>query len=513
MLRKTYARTVFIGILGILSMTTENLHAQNSTSTVGSGGTSPKLGLFEGYGDIGTVKHAGSVVVDPSTKSYRIAGSGANMWFNRDELHYVWTKMSGDVSIAADIDWVGKGVDAHRKACLIIRQGLEPDSAYADAAVHGDGLTSLQYREVAGDITREVQANVSAPRRVRIEKEGDYLSMSVALGEGELESSGGSFKLPFSDPFYVGLGVCSHNSDVIETAIFSNVVIETLAPKPDSQKKLECTLETIPISSFDRRVVFHTQSHIEAPNWSPDGKSLIYNSGGLLYQIPVQGGTPQRIPTGFAKRINNDHGISPDGTRMVISDQTETGKSLIYALPIQGGVPRKITPLGPSYWHGWSPDGRTLAYCAERNGNYDIYTIPLEGGQEIRLTAAEGLDDGPDYSPDGKYIYFNSVRTGTMQIWRMNTDGSDQQQITTDELNDWFAHPSPDGKWLVYVTFGTDVPAHSHPPNKDVMLRLMNLETREVRVMAKLFGGQGTLNVPSWSPDSRRLAFVSYRLK
>lgn len=277
--------------------------------------------------------------------------------------------------------------------------------------------------------------------------------------------------------------------------------------------EVESALQTMAISSFERDTIYHTEDHIEAPNWSHDGKYLIYNSNGLLYKILAKGGRPELIPTDFAKRINNDHGISPDGKQLVISDQTETGKSMIYTLPINGGIPKKITPLGPSYWHGWSPDGKTLAYCAERNGNYDIYTIPADGGEEIRLTTTEGLDDGPDYSPDGKYIYFNSVRTGTMQIWRMKPDGSDQEQVTTDELNDWFAHPSPNGKWIVYVSFGTDVPADKHPANKNVQLRLMNLDTRKVQVMTKLFGGQGTINVPSWSPDSKKVAFVSYKLK
>ncbi|MBT8183256.1 MAG: PD40 domain-containing protein [Eudoraea sp.] len=276
---------------------------------------------------------------------------------------------------------------------------------------------------------------------------------------------------------------------------------------------IRSTLENIDIISLERSSIYKSESHIEAPNWSPDGKTLIYNSDGLLYKIPSKGGDPEIIPTDFAKRINNDHGISPDGTQLVISDQTENGKSLIYSLPIDGGVPRKITPIGPSYWHGWSPDGKTLAYCAERNGNYDVYTIPFEGGEETRLTTAEGLDDGPDYSPDGRFIYFNSERTGTMQIWRMRTDGSQQEQLTTDVYNDWFAHPSPNGKWIVYITFGTEVPANSHPANKDVMLRAMNLETGEIRVLAKLFGGQGTINVPSWSPDSKYVAFVSYELK
>ncbi|MEX0289708.1 MAG: TolB family protein [Flavobacteriaceae bacterium] len=287
----------------------------------------------------------------------------------------------------------------------------------------------------------------------------------------------------------------------------------TLTAQNVTKEMVSSKLETIDVFTLERQKVYETDTHIEAPNWHPNGDHLVYNSNGLLYTIKIEEGIPKLIPTSFAKKINNDHGISPDGTQMVISDQTETGKSLIYSLPVEGGNPKKITSLGPSYWHGWSPDGKTLAYCAERNGNYDIYTIPFEGGKETRLTTTEGLDDGPDYSPDGKYIYFNSERSGTMQIWRMKTDGSDPEQITLDKYHDWFAHPSPDGHWIVYVSFGTDVPSNSHPPNKEVMLRIMDLKTKKVNVLAKLFGGQGTINVPSWSPDSKKVAFVSYHLK
>jgi len=480
---------------------------------LGSCNNEPDLGIFTGSGDIGEVGQKGSVEFSPSDSSYTLSGSGTNMWFDSDQFHYVWKQIGGDVTIEADIAWIGEGVDAHRKACLVIRQDLDTSAIYADAAVHGDGLTSLQYRETAGGVTREVQSNVESPGRVRLEKIGDYISMSVALANEDFTPSGGSFKLQFQEPFYIGLGVCAHNNEVLETAVFSNVRITVPASVPDSLKEVESTLETIAIASFDRKVVYHAKGRFEAPNWTPDGNTLIYNSGGLLYKIPVEGGIPEVIPTDFAQRINNDHGISPDGTQLVISDGTEEGRSIIYTLPIEGGKPQRVTALGPSYWHGWSPDGQTLVYCAARNGNYDVYAIPVKGGQEVRLTTAEGLDDGPEYSPDGQYIYFNSVRTGTMQIWRMKPDGTEQEQITTDEYNDWFAHPSPDGRWIVYVTFGTDVPAGSHPPNKHVMLRLMNLETREVSVMAKIFGGQGTINVPSWSPDSEHVAFVSYQLR
>ena len=305
----------------------KNLACCTSVLIFATCNTAPDLGIFAGNTDIGAVNHAGSVEYNRADGSYTLSASGTNMWFNEDELHYVWKKMSGDLSIAADIEWVGDGVDPHRKACLIIRQSLEPGSAYADAVIHGDGLTSLQYRDVTGGATREVQAALSAPRRIRLEKEGDYLSMSAAFAGEELAAAGGAFKLAFSEPFYVGLGLCAHNNAVIEKAVFSDVVIETIAPKADSLKKVASTLETIAIASFDRRVVYHTDVLIEAPNWSP-GQTLIFNSSGLLYKIPVAGGEPELIPTGFARRINNDHGISPDGSQMVISDATETGSSL-----------------------------------------------------------------------------------------------------------------------------------------------------------------------------------------
>jgi hypothetical protein len=469
------------------------------------------LGLFAAHGDVGAVGLQGAVLYDSKAGTYTVTGSGANMWFSTDAFHFVWKEASGDVSLAADIRFVGAGVNPHRKAALLIRQGLEPDAAYADAVVHGDGLTSIQYREERGGETREIQSNLKGPRRLRIEKEGDYVSLSVAAEGEPLRPAGGSFRIRLAGPFLVGLGVCSHDNAVSETAVFSNVEITTGARPSTGEPMLESTLETIAIDSKDRRVVRTAAEHFEAPNWSRDGRELIYNSGGLLHAIPVGGGAPRRIDTGFATKCNNDHGLSPDGSALAISDQSRgEGKSLIYVLPAAGGVPRLVTPRGPSYWHGWSPDGKTLAYCAERGGEYDVYTIPVEGGEERRLTTAKGLDDGPDYSPDGRFIYFNSDRTGTMQVWRMRTDGSEQQQLTSDGYADWFPHPSPDGKWVAFLSYEKDV--KGHPANKDVALRMIPAEGGAPQVLARLFGGQGTINVPSWSPDGTHLAFVSYRL-
>jgi len=334
--------------------------------------------------------------------------------------------------------------------------------------------------------------------------------MLVAQEGEKLQQSGATIRLQFTDPVYVGLGVCAHDNTALEKARFEQVELASSPRQANAKPALHSTLETVSIASKDRRVVYHTTDHIEAPNWSKDGTSLVYNSKGLIYRLALKGGNPEPIDTGFARKCNNDHGLSPDGTQLVISDQTREGKSLIYILPATGGTPRQVTTLGPSYWHGWSPDGSTLAYCAERNGEFDVYTIPVEGGQETRLTTANGLDDGPEYSPDGSYIYFNSERSGLMQIWRMKPDGSGQEQVTNDEFNNWFAHPSPDGKWLVFLSYDKEV--KGHPANQPVKLRLMPVGGGPVQELARLFGGQGTINVPSWSPDSKQVAFVSYEL-
>jgi Tol biopolymer transport system component len=468
------------------------------------------VGIFEAHGDIGTVLHPGSITFDRVAKSYTVSASGENMWFAKDAFHFAWKKVTGDCALAADIAFVGKGTDPHRKACLMLRQSLDADAAYVDAAIHGDGLTSLQFRDAKGGATHEVQANVSAPVRLRIEKRGKYALMYLAAKGEELKFSGAAVRLALDEPFYVGIGVCAHNKDVVEKAVFSNVeLIATLTTS--SKPVLYSTLETQSMASTDRRVVHVTPTRIEAPNWLRDGKTLIYNSGGRLYRIPIAGGKPEAIDTGFANRCNNDHGVSPDGKLLVLSDQSQGKRqSLIYTLPVAGGKPKLVTPNGPSYWHGWSPDGNTLAYCAERNGEFDVYTIPADGGEEKRLTTAKGLDDGPEYSPDGKYIYFNSDRTGRMQIWRMKTDGSDQEQVFEDDFNNWFPHLSPDGRQMVFLSYDNDV--KGHPADKDVTLRRMALDTKKIDVIGQFLGGQGTINVPCWSPDGKRIAFVTYQL-
>ncbi|RTE10637.1 TolB family protein [Paenibacillus whitsoniae] len=289
-------------------------------------------------------------------------------------------------------------------------------------------------------------------------------------------------------------------------------------PRQAEVRQVISYLEEVDVQTGEREVLAQFDDLIEAPNWTSDGRRLIYNSRGRLYSFDLAARQSTRIDSGFANACNNDHVLSPDpdNTLIAVSHQTaEDGLSRIYVLPLAGGKPTLITPMAPSYLHGWSPDGLELAYCAERNGNYDIYTIPVDGGVERQLTDVPGLNDGPEYAPDGRHIWFNSTRSGLMQVWRMGTDGSEPTQMTWDEdSNSWFPHLSPDGSMVAYLAYRKgDVAPNAHPPNKNVEIRLMPSSGGPYRTLVQLFGGQGTINVNSWSPDGRKLAFVSYQLK
>jgi Tol biopolymer transport system component len=237
---------------------------------------------------------------------------------------------------------------------------------------------------------------------------------------------------------------------------------------------------------------------------------------GSLYKIPVTGGQPEKLNTGTANRLNNDHGISFDGKLLAISHSRQGmqgGGSTVYILPLEGGEPKMITDRTPSYFHGWASNNREVYYVAQRDTSiYNVYKCDINGGKEVQLTFNKSNHvDGPEGSPDGKYIYFNGSMTGTMQLWRMKPDGSDQEQLTFDDENNWFPHISPDNKWIAYISFPNNIPPDSHPAYKRVSLKIMPAAGGAPRVLAYLYGGQGTINVPSWSPDSKQIAFVSYR--
>ena len=473
--------------------------------------------MFQKYSgqDIGNPKNKGEFLFDKEMQKFTLTGSGYNIWFARDEFYFVSQEMTGDFIITTNLKFLGEGVDPHRKIGLMIRNSADEDAVYMDGAVHGDGLTSLQYRESKGAETLQIESELKSPEIIQVERKGkEYIFRAskeaqpfVEIGKVSLDN--------LADHVLVGLFLSSHNADVIEKAEFWNVRIEVPAAEGVNgyQTPSPSRLEILNVETGFREVIYETDTHIEAPNWSRDGSFLIYNSGGKLYKFDLKKRIPELINTGEVISNNNDHGISFDGKMIAMSSTTrvdDRNVSIVYTAPITGGNPKRITAQGHSYWHGWSPDDKWLSYCAERNNNYDVYKIPSDGGEEIRLTTSDALDDGPEFSPDGRYIYFNSTRTGMMQIWRMKPDGADQEQITNDNHQNWFAHSSPNGKQMIIISYPPEVEATSHPHNQRVMLRTLSPDGKNLRSVAFLYGGQGTINVPSWSPDSKKVAFVSY---
>jgi TolB protein len=474
-----------------------------------------RVGIFDAQTDVGRVGRPGSASYDPQRQIYLIAGSGQNMWDDRDDFRFVWKRMTGNFILSARARFIGAGVEEHRKIGWSIRPSLETNSAHVTAALHGDGLMSLQFRRTNGALTEETKSRVSLPDSdavIQLERRDSIYVMSVARFGDTLvtqELAGVSLQ----DSVYVGLFVSAHNDTLVERAAFSNVRITTPARRDlvPYRDYIGSNLEILDVATGNATIVHQYRGSFQAPNWTHDGKALIYAQEGRLYRFDISLRSAEAINTGFATRNNNDHVLSFDGRMMAISHHAveDSGASIIYTLPATGGTPKRVTAKGPSYLHGWSPDGRWLVYTGIRGDELDVYKILATGGDEIRLTSAPGLDDGPEFTPDGAYIYFNSSRSGRMQIWRMRPDGSGQQQVTNDGFNNWFPHISPDGKWIAYIAFPPDVAADDHPFYKHVLIRLMPVAGGPARVIAYVYGGQGTINVPSWSPDGTRLAFVS----
>jgi len=294
---------------------------------------------------------------------------------------------------------------------------------------------------------------------------------------------------------------------------FSVLILILAAQATNAQEEVRSILQTFDIETGERETILAQDQHFEAPNWSIDDRFFIINQDGSLFKV-YKDGKKEKINTGKATRCNNDHVISPDGKTIALSHNVDDGKdgwltSCIFTVSINGGEPVRVTKNVPSFLHGWSPDGKMLAYTAQRNGQFDIYVIPVEGGDEIQLTNTKGLSDGPEYSADGKHIYYNAMDSGKMELWRMDSDGKNPIQLTNDAYSNWFPHVSPNGKQLVYISY-LQHQGSAHPAMKQVALRLYDVATDTIKTLYTFIGGQGSINVPSWSPDSKKFAFVEY---
>ena len=474
--------------------------------------SSSSLGIFENQSDVGSVVPAGSLTYSSGT--YTITAAGINLWSNEDGFHFVWKKMSGDLSLTADIDFPDRAGNhsPHRKAVLMVRQTLDKDGAYADVAQHGSGLMGLQYRRAKGGMTQSAEINIDPPKRVRLEKRGDVFTMFVSNHGEPLHQTGASIKLHFDEPFYVGIGLSSHNPAVTEKVVFSNVELKQLTPPAtQAQKTLYSALQTMDISSGRDTILASEGGKSMAPNWSRDGKSIYFTHDGHILSIPAAGGAAQPIDVGNLINCSGSHGFSPDGKWYALSCSTaDHADRRVYIIPSSGGTPRLVTE-NTGYFHSWSPDGKTILFTrGAGRGMGNIYSISADGGAETPLTSGTGLSDDPDCSPDGKWIYFNTDRWGGMQIARMYSDGSHVEQVTKDEYKNWTPHPSPDGHSVVFLSYNPDVTTHA--ANKDIALRILSTSDGKIRTLVNLVGGDGTMNVANWSPDSKSVAFVSYQL-
>ena len=480
------------------------------------------IGIFESETDIGTLLHPGASEYDAAKKTYTLTGSGDNMWATEDDFHFVWKKVTGDVTITADVAFATTTGNAHKKGVLMIRRSLDPDSDYVDAALHLAGLTSIQSRDTKGATTREVQSYMSAPKKLRLVKRGNYFFLYVAGADGVFHLSGGSMELALNEPFYVGLGACAHDKDATEKVVFSNVDL-VAGPLAAGSPKLFSTLEAVPVQSTDRRAVYVAEGRLEAPIWTKDGKTLLFGSNGHIMKIPVAGGTPEPLKTGI-EHIGTHHAVSPDGTKLAITEE-QKGKAGIYVVPVEGGGAKSVTKLSPSWFQAWSPDGKTILFTGRRkigkiekltapvfvaDNKLEMFTIPVKGGAlETPLNAGEG--DNPVYSPDGKYIYFESARgDGTRQVWRMLADGTKPEQVTNDEFVNVHPHVSPDGTQVAFLSFAKAVSGADG--DKDCKIRTMLLSDHTIRIVSNLFGGEGTFDSNPWSADSKSLSYVSYQL-
>ena len=479
-----------------------------------TGYSQQKTGMFDGNEDVGNPAKKGSATYNTESQEYMMSCGGKNMWANDDQFRFLWKKIKGDFMISATVRFIGKGTDHHRKIGIIARNELTANSPYADACVHGDGLTSLQFRHADTAQTVQIVLPSNGAVNIELQRTGNTFTFSAATPGENYKTASKELKL--NEEVYAGLFICSHNENVVEQAVFSNVRI-IIPPANDYRPYRDYIgshLELMDVQTGLRKIIYSETGSIQCPNWTKDGKSLIFNSSaGLLYNYNFASGSVSKINSGPAINNNNDHVLSPDGKMIAISNYVgEKRTSTIFTLPLTGSDnPTKITSedSGHSFLHSWSPDGKKLIFTGFRNKQYDIWSVDIATKKETQLTNLITLDDGSEYSPDGKWIYFNSVRTGTMKLWKMKADGSNQEQVTFDEYNDWFPHFSPDGKWIVYVSFPKEIDPTTHPFYQKIYIRLMPASGGIPKTIAYVFGGQGSMNVPSWSPDSKRIAFIS----
>jgi TolB protein len=475
------------------------------------------VGIFPQHQDVGNPKRAGNAVFNPADQSYTLSASGDNALGSLAQLHFVGQKLQGDFILQATARFVGGGNNSRRQLGLIARDSLSGSARYAAGTVHGDIVSALEYRTTEGAAPTQLKVSAFHPTEIQLARKGNTFTFSAAVFGENYKSV--SHDVPLAAEAEVGLCVTSGADGVTEQATFSNVrvIIPAAAGFKPYTDYLGSHLEVMDVATGLRRVLHSEPGSIQAPNWTPDNHLLYNSAAGVMYTFDLASHRIAELNTGTRRQNNNDHVLSFDGKMLALSNYVgNPRRSVAFILPTSGSdEPKQITSpeAGHTYLHGWSPDGKKLVFTGGRKGETgdfrNLWAVDVETRVETALTPPGTLDDGPEYTPDGKYIYFNSVRTGTMQIWRMQPDGSHPEQVTFDEYNNWFPHISPDGNWILYIAFPKEIDPWSHPFYQQCTIRLMPAAGGAPKTIAYLYGGQGSLNTPNWSPDSKRIAFVS----
>lgn len=477
------------------------------------------IGIFENSQNIGSNNYSVSATYNTNNQTYTIKTGNSAISEMQDENHFLYNNITGDFILTADFEFESIP-EENSKIGWMVKASEEDNSFMCSGYVNSDGSTALEWREQKENRTENPDSTILAPKRyyqtIQLERSGNTFIMRAAHSGEPLQIIGTKSIESMPDDVLAGINVSSPVEDIAETIKIWNVRIDH--PVPDNYRNANesypgCRIETMNVFDGIRKVIYNEEGHFEAPNWMPNGEKLLFNMDGSLYTISLIDNKVEQLNTGSATRINNDHCISFDGQMIGISNSSDGGSN-VYIMPIEGGEPEQITTETPSYLHGWAPNNKELVYVAQRNGIriYDIYKKSIDGSPEEKLTSNKEYEhvDGCEYSPDGNYIYYNGSKNGgTMNIWRMKPDGSEKEQLTFDEYNDWFPHISPDGKWMVFISFPPDIRLNAHPGFKRVMLRMMPTSGGAPKVIAYLYGGQGTINVNSWSPDSQHISFVS----
>jgi TolB protein len=475
------------------------------------------VGVFDQHQDIGGSQVAGDAVYDPTDQTYTLSAGGANGGSTLEQFHFAWKRLQGDFIVQATVRFIGGSTNPRRALGIIARDALGGSSPQVAACVQGGPFSAVQYRATEAAAGAQVELSSFHPTEIQLARTGNEFTFSAAVFGENYRSV--RQEVALSGEAHVGLFVGSSEGGAVERAVFSNVrVIIPAAPdfKPYSDY-LGSHLEVMDVATGLRKILHSDPGSIQAPNWTPDDRLIFNSAAGVMYTYDIATGERAELNTGTRRQNNNDHVLSFDGKLLALSNYAgEPRRSVAFVMPVTGSdEPEQITSpeAGHTFLHGWSPDSKKLVFTGGRKGetgNYrNLWSVDVDTKRETALTPPGTLDDGPEYTPDGKYIYFNSVRTGTMQIWRMQPDGSHPEQVTFDEYNDWFPHISPDGKWLVYIAFPADMDPWSHPFYRQCYVRLMPTSGGVPRTIAYIYGGQGSMNTPGWSPDSTRIAFVT----